>query len=479
MKRFRTLSGLFMALCLAMLLVAGCDDPSDSGDDNEEEELKNPNPPTANHLLIDAKAYGDPAKGSEIWDMDGNQTDGFYFIGNHDYVVGAGLMTASGTWVWDRPLTYDPRQILSVQSGRFTGGITVGALDSDEDGSNDQGIATLITPGGSVQYQIAVSDTAPAWFNGVTFLSDSIFLCVGASWIVDTYYPFLSVLYLSADATLHTASTAILTDLPSTLFLDVEPGVVKEDTQTGRLSLDCYVDANCRANDAETITLHALRCPLDSLAGTEIFWSRDIIAYPGLGTRIYTGKSLTLANNGNLYIAGRTDVNKDPAPGSGGYWPGGLITSVTTLGTVNWVTPVVLSQYSDYYYSPIVTDQGLFAVGRYSSFYNTGTDRLFGYGLISKFDPMTGDAEYHLSFGNDQYSSGFRTFHIEGVTAWAGGWTYDYKDSDGFQAWFASIDLSAPATSPELLKQAPAGTALADTPDSAIRHRDGARHQIR
>lgn len=472
MKRFRNLSSLFMALCLALLLVAGCDNSTDSGTDDGEEELKNPNPPTANHLIINAQAYGDPAKDSSIWDMDGNHTDGFYFIGIEDYAVSAGMMTGAGTAVWKQPIAYDPRYIMSVQTAGFTGAIVVGAYDSDEDGHKDQGIATLIGSDGTVQDQLAVSDPeAPVWFNGVTFGSDSIFLCVGACNVNDVSYPFLSTLYLTADATLRAGSTAILTEFPGTLFLDVVADDWTVNTQTGQISVRFYADGNTDAEADEYVTIHSLRCPVDSLGNMEIVWSRNIIGYSGLKTSIYTGKSITLADNGNLYLVGRTDINKESNPSGGGYWGGCLVASVTTGGTINWIKPIALSQYADYYYCVYTDNLGLYAAGRYSSFLNTGTQRLFGYGLLSKFDLATGDAEYHLSFGDDQYRTAFNTLHVEGTTAWAAGWTHDHVNDGGCQAWFASIDLSAPALAPDLLKHAPAGVALLDAPDTGFRHR--------
>ena len=447
MKRFRNMLSLFLSIFVVLLLMAGCSSSTDPETDNGgEEDYKNPNLPNANHLIINTQVYGDSEKESSIWDMDGNQTYGFHFIGIDDYVVSSGFLTGSGPPAWQQPVDYDPRYTLAVQSDRFNGAIAVGAKDSDNDGYKDQGIATLITPDGTIQHQLAVTDaSACVWFNGVTFFADSIFLCVGACNLLDSNYPFLSILFLTSDGTLRAGSKAILDNLPLTLFLDIVPGVVLQENPAGRVFLDCYIDGNKSVDEATNITLHNIRCPVDSLSNTEIFWSRDIVAYPGLDTQIYTGKSLTLGRNGNLYIAGRTDVNKDPSPSGGGYWGGGLIASVSTAGEINWINPIVLSQYRENYYCVYATDQELYAAGRYSSFLHTSTDQLFGYGLLSKFDLTSGDVEYHHSFGSELYSSFFNTLYVEGLTAYAAGKTKHYTNSGGYQAMFATIDASTPA----------------------------------
>jgi hypothetical protein len=456
-----------------LILIAGCEKPTEPDTEiGDEVGMTNPNPPTANHLIVSESVFGDPAKKSSIWDMDGNQTDGFFFEGLDDFVYCAGSMTGTGTPVWRNAIAFGPRDVMNIQTDRFTGSLIVGGYDSDEDGTKDQGIVSLINPNGTSQYELVVAYPSMAiWFNAAVAVSDSIYLCVGGSQILDTFYPLLHVVHLAPDTTLSAGSMAIVAELPNNYFNDVELGIISVEDETGRIAVDCYISGFKETNEMENITLHAFRCPIDSLENRENFWSRDIIAYPGLNTSTSTGDNLTLVNS-TLYIAGKTQANKHPEPISGGYWSGGLIASVSTAGNINWIHPVLLSQYSDYYYTLYATSNALYAVGKYSSFWNGTTDRLFGYGLLSRFDLATGDAVHHLSFGNEKYSSGFNTLNVEGLTAAAGGWTHGDTNGGVYQSWFVQIDLSsAVPTSIVLEKKNSAG--MLDGHDDCTQKRGG------
>lgn len=444
MTRLSRIAWLLMFVCAGLFVVAGCDDASGPKEEDEEvQEVTNPNLPNANDLIVSETWSGDPEKRSTIWEMDGNRSDGFFFEGLDDNLYCTGMLAGGGAPVWSQAMTFRARGILAADNARFTGAVAVGSHEPAD--GPEYGVIALVGPDGTVQDQLTMAfPSADLRIQSATLVVDSILLCVGGADVDGSDYPLLGVAYIRSDGTLAAGDMTIVHGLSYERLFDVAVGAGITNTQTGETLLDCYVAGVKEVGGEETIALHALRCPVDSLANSVGLWSRTIVAYQGMNTRAGDGLAFDGAH-GTLYIAGRTDVNKTPAPSNGGYWDAGVVASVSTGGDVNWVTPVVLTQYSDFYYGVCATGDALYAAGRYSAFWKSGTDHLYGYGLLSKFDPATGDAEYHLSFGDKTYDSGFNAVRVEGTTASAAGWTRCFTNSGGSQNWFAEIDLSAAA----------------------------------
>ena len=120
------------ALLSLILFATGCNDSTEP-EQQTVDPPENDNPPNANSLINFQTVIGDPDMETSFWHMDGDATHGYSFTGLFDHVVEARLLSAAGATQWNEPIIYQPRNILSVKSERFTGTVVVGAHDADGD----------------------------------------------------------------------------------------------------------------------------------------------------------------------------------------------------------------------------------------------------------------------------------------------------------------------------------------------------------
>lgn len=446
--RYPTLPRLFLLpLLIIGLLAVGCDDSTTPEETENDGPMVNDRTPNANSLITSQTVYGDPDMKSTFWHMDGDAARGYSCTGTEDNLVGARLVSTAGMVQWEETIIYEPRSVLSLDTDRFTGTVVVGGFDADQDDLKDQGALTLIDTGGSVVYEIFLDDPVyPLFFNTVEAVSDSLFLCLGGAEVDEVIYPILCSLLLDADGALHIIDHEVVTGLPSGWFLDLEISTVTDGPLPGETTVEFFTSGVDEAESAGRIRLNALRTTMHDLGGTEVLWTSFVVGYDGLDSFLSTGHSLALTPNGKLYVSGSSDVNKEPNPDNGGYWDAGLVACLSTSGTVEWINRIVLSTHSERYYDVIANSDGVYAIGRYSSYMKDGAH--FTLSLLSRFDLDTGTLDYHLAMGNPECSQSLYCMEIDGTTATAAGNTNRFDD-DSYQGWFVTVDLSSP---PEELK---------------------------
>jgi hypothetical protein len=254
-------------------------------------------------------------------------------------------------------------------------------------------------------------------------------------------------LLLAEDSTLQVLGYEVIEELPHGWFGDIEGRVAILNIDTGETTVEYVVDGGDMSESASRIRVNSLRSPMHDLASTEVLWTSHVVGYEGLDAHQTTGHSISLGNNGKVYVSGSTDVNKDPGPSGGGYWRAGLVACLSANGNVEWKQRVVLSGFSEYYYDLCANSDGVYAIGRYSSFARNG--KRFGYGLLTRFDLTTGEVDYHMTMGDKTCRSSLFCLEVDGVTATAAGMT-DYYEGGSHQGWFVKLDLSSPPQ--ELLK---------------------------
>jgi hypothetical protein len=417
------------------MVIAGCDDPS-------VYEPEGPTLPLSNERIISDAVLGAANLGSSIYALYEGDNGSVYFVGRIDDSYGIGNLTRQGALLWWN--TMDPRArglcpVPANNIGLVEGIVSVAAEDTSGDDQTDIGIVRLIGALGADIDELTISSTgAGIWLNSVAAVAPLEFVAVGGAAINDFNYPFIATFGINPDSTLFLKSSAIVDAALGQYFSSV---LVDPNRVTGNAFV-CYTVGRVPSNSlgVESIAIHALSGSTIDLTTHILEWTVDIERDEPFDLWMYI--DAVKLHNGNIYFAGATDVEKEKNPATEGeYWDAGFIGSVSTNGDLNWWKIVSISKHSDDYYDIYVTDEALFASGRYDHYRKTSNDRMYGLAFLSIFDPFTGAEKYHLGLGSNEYDSGFNSTLISGTGAFCAGWTNQVISGEGYQAWFAEVGL--------------------------------------
>jgi hypothetical protein len=76
------------------------------------------------------------------------------------------------------------------------------------------------------------------------------------------------------------------------------------------------------------------------------------------------------------------------------------------------------------------------------SYYESPSNRLFGYGLLSRIDTSAGSVLGYLTLGGPDYDSRFFTLVINDGVAACAGYTKYVIPGDSYQGWLVEVDLT-------------------------------------
>lgn len=430
--RWQTRTAWWIPVLICAIAVLGCEP--------NVYEPEGPKLPLSNQRIVD-QLIGAPAGNSSIYMVYEDGSGGFYYLGVYEGDYCMGIIDRHGQTGWVLTFEDRPRDLYPLSGndiGLTEAVIAIGGIDTDSDDRVDEARVLLVGSGGvMIDTLIIGRDDAAVWLNSVDAIGSLSFVAVGGSKIADIYYPFVATFEINPDSTLEMHNELILSDVSNQSLLGVQ-------VDAGQVSGDdflCYVSAKQYAigDGAETVAIHAMT---GSTTGTGMFdltWTVNITQDDPLD--IWTHIDCFSLHGGTLYLVGSADVEKENNPSSG-YWDAGFVGSVSTSGILNWITMINKSTYSENYDGLFVTDDALYAVGYYSSYYKTDSEKHFGLAMLSIFDAQTGDEIYHLGFGNEEYESGFNTLFVDGTRAFCGGYTNYSTPGGGFQSWFAEIDIA-------------------------------------
>jgi hypothetical protein len=148
---------------------------------------------------------------------------------------------------------------------------------------------------------------------------------------------------------------------------------------------------------------------------------------------------------------GYTEVARTTS--SGAHWDGGLLASFSTQGQVNWIRTYDESQWSDQFFDCQLTNGVLYAGGVYGAYQKD--DQLFGYGWLAGVDPQTGDIGSSITLGDNHWYSRFNCFHVDGQSAWGGGYTEWSHENGSYNYWSVYFDLDGNPPSPAMEARTP------------------------
>ena len=424
-----------------LLTIVGCQKQATEETEeqpNPKEEV-NPNKPNANHLIIDQRILGDTGKGSQIYDLIDAGDGGFLFSGVLDdrYVVGRSDLL--GNIGWTRRLEYRGRDLvrIPVGAGQLTGAVlTVGGYDSNGDGRLDEGKVLLCSGSdGALMGDLTLHSTGhDVWFNTVELYSktpdSSQFVAFGAAESLGVRCPLAVRFTVMNTGTISKGEEFLFRAMPSVVF-----SAARSD---GGFPPSYYVRGHLYRNDSTISNIMVVGLS-DSFS---VRWTQEIVHRIGFTTSGEVGRGICLAG-GNIIIVGETELEKEknPAPY---WWSAGLVASITQQGAINWIKAVRLTDYSDAYYDCFVDGNTVWATGMCSNYMNSPSQRMFGYGFLSKIDAAAGNVLSNMSFGDEGCETGHNSVIVSGNQAYCAGWT-NYRISGGnYQSWIAEVNISNP-----------------------------------
>jgi hypothetical protein len=444
----QTMNPTIVVLVVALLSWwIGCEDTTESpADEPNGEEYVNPNAPNANGLIIHQRLIGDADEQSALWEIIDSGDGGFYFRGLYQDHFGLGKLDQTGQPIWTSRSGYSVDDIIRMSdlSGDLGNSVlTVGGFDSDFDDDDDIGYVSLFSSTGTLIDELVLSnDTADVWLNAVAVSEPSgdSYRCiaVGGTEIDRVLYPYIVRFTVSSDSTVRKTEEKVLADRPENSLRNIQidrgqtPDVYY--MQGDEYSMDTgYGDQFvCRLSD----DLH-------------ISWGQDVVPQAGFASWSYDGKGF-LRSGDDLIMTCVTEVDKETNPTSGGFWDAGVVARLSTGGSVAWVKTIILSQYTERFYSCRLSDGVLYVAGRHSSFLKTASRDMLGNALLLKVDSETGDVLSAMSFGNEYYHSQFNDVLIRGTQAFAVGYTKYEVENGPYQGWFVVIDVSGSPMVPQL-----------------------------
>jgi hypothetical protein len=118
-------------------------------------------------------------------------------------------------------------------------------------------------------------------------------------------------------------------------------------------------------------------------------------------------------------------------------------TAVNGSGEIVWSMKTLPGGHNSSFHSCQLDDGYLYAAGAAMYYYESPSNRYFGYGLLSRIDTSAGLVLGHRTFGSPDYQSGFYSLVIDGggAATCAGYTNYSILDYPR-QGWLVEVDLA-------------------------------------
>lgn len=396
-----------------------------------------PVPPNGNAMIINERTFGEKGSNTSMAGIVDDGQGGFFFHGQLNSKTVVGRLDSQGEILWTGDGVSRFTSIARVPvSGGSAGNalLVVGGDDLDNNGSPDVAVALLYDGNGIVTDRLEFQhDNGRTWFRSLAVASvgGNQFECVavGGGNITSVEDPYIARFSIAGD-TLARGNEAVFTDLAGMILSDVAFG----DNSPSQMFYVAGTDF-----DSNAIRKNAFVIQLSELL--EIQWFRNLVT-AGIQK---TGAHEVIFAGGKAYVGG--DALKEKR---GYLWTVGFLASVSTGGATNWVQVGAPSDYSDLYTDCFFKDGYLYIVGGYGRFIEIQSRLLFGYALLSKVDPVTGDVISNHTFGSAAHRSGFNDVIVSDGTAYCVGFKRYEQSGFGYQGWFAQVDtLGSSGVAPE------------------------------
>ena len=403
--------------------------------------MANPYRPNANARIVWETVIGDSTKSSSISAIDAASSGPYSFRGSMNGQTGVGVLGSSGSLVCFEPTLFWSTGVCALSLASPAPGcfVVAGAHDASGDGLTDRGDFALFTNSGELLDQLqVVSDSSRVWLSGLAPLTDSTFIAVGQEVRGTLRFPYIALLAVTSDRHVALRARTVLESQPGR-YLDEAAAFPPAPGDDG-----LFLCALSRSA-TEPVEVAGIRATLPDLSDASVEWHRQVVS----GTGPENDLSAITRIGDNVFVVGHTDdTRKQPVPNNGGYWPSGLAASYTRGGELRWLTVVNLSPYSESFYGVTATPTAVCVLGRgggVMGLANARDDEVFGYGLISRLDPNSGQVIQNLTLGQDTYESGFNSATYADGALTCAGWTACELSPGPCRAWMCRVDVTTPA----------------------------------
>ena len=393
--------------------------------------------PNANQRVTSQATFGEPGaggnNGSTVYGARLADDGSLGFRGALNSVVGVGFLNANGSIRWFQRANYDPRDVAVLPASAVAprGLVVVGGRDTDADGQSEVGHASLFSSTGTLLNEIQVSsDSSDVWFNTVVPVGESSFVACGGDRRAGVIHPFLAHVQLKAPGLLEIARRVTLQSVTG-LVIDV----VAPPSSPGEVVLAITSAASSNVLGGGSRSIHGLRAPWPEFDPVTVEWSREIASPVGAWVQL-NGLD---QEAGDLYMAGTVQDGRK----AGGSATSGLVASYTAAGVQRWVVTDSLTQHSEGFSFIEVGLNDLYAVGFAARIPGARATNVFGYGLISKLDPGTGNVIANFTLGDDHYDSSINTATWTNGGLICCGYTHHEVDGGSFLGSFATVDVTS------------------------------------
>jgi hypothetical protein len=408
----------YVACCLTFLGWAGC---SRDGSLTLVELL----PPSGNDIIISETVLG--SENSKSWFdqvvLDG--ADGYYFCGVMDDKEVVGRISYNGDVMWQRDVGLYPRSILKTafQSGSLENALITQTQPGGIHGDNR--VVTIFSPSGDrlLEYQLE-SQGAGSWWNDIALVDATgethEYMAVGGVKQGGRNRPYAIVFMVSADS-ISVVSDSVYADDVGFTFAAISDKENSPDnfyyTVINEWRDGSVWDAAIIALDRELSV--NWRTPV-TVSGLNRPWIRDVTSDGGHAYAV--GSALTPGEERVREIA--------------------ISIALSGSGDVLWTEKTSLAFPHNEYWSCTFDGTNVFAVGKAPYYSVKPTRRTYGYGWVSKIDPLSGSVLSNTTVGISDGQSGFYSAVIDNNIISCVGVTNSYVTGYSLQAWMVTFELA-------------------------------------
>ncbi|MCF8235885.1 MAG: hypothetical protein K9G67_12840 [Bacteroidales bacterium] len=410
MKKNKSLL-LFLLLLSVVLTCCKKDDTEDDLPDDNINEYS----PNGNDLVNNQLVLGTSNMATSFWDVIPLSNGDFFYMGIFESFYSVGRITAEGNMVWEQVTSFRPATIMELNENLLVAGDKSGGSGASYeivflslyDADEGQLLSSLIWE------DIAKADV---------FGMDNEFLYGYESNNAGIVPLMLGYEYSKGE--LYKTGKFLFEDRPDQFFVEA-----MGDYVLGGVSNKYFSDFN-----SEKVIVYKLN------NNKEIEWSVEFQAtHPELAIN---GSAIWLEGD-KVFVAGDVEVIEEDDPLDEAYWKDAWLACLSTSGDVLFERTYNLSIYTDYLADLCSDGTHLYACGRQSQHYKPPSYTMFGYGLIAKIDPSSGELSEYKTIGERTYGSGFNSIDYQNGSFKCAGFTkfrtYNPGSGNNFEGWFVDV----------------------------------------
>lgn len=424
---------IMLVLTAVVALSSGCED-----------DLVQPYAPNANNHILWESIIGEEESWSNVWEITLDSDANIYFAGILDYKECIGKVSSGGHLDWTYATDYYINEIYMIHFPPLSMNealLICGGMDTNDNDRPDIGVVSIMDLDGSVIIEGYIeSEEEPLTIYETVLLeeldSQLVLMLAGITRREGVLYPYLKKLRISEAGEFSVIQSEVFSDYPNKgircLTWNENPSDPKYFAAVAHYSSNVWMRSS-------------IFCYSDSM---KVLWNTTVNPKGSSRTYFYQLRY----HQGSVYGVGPTQIQYSKE-----YTYTGFASALTESGDVIWARKIGASGLEDVLDDLHVDENGIYAVGRYSIVTKETTNHKFGYGLLTRFDNLTGSISLFRSFGGRDYYSSFvdicvidgrifcggtTLYYLNGY--WAKAWLVEVSGEEGLPESYRSIDLDDP-----------------------------------